>query len=352
MKKNNLLLLIMSLLLINLFACAKQIEQTKPDLPVETSVEQTEAKKVDNIVSTINQSVDSKNSFDYKSLFEYTGDDKYLKVICDDMVKTLGEQFLPEDAKCVEIPTPYIVKVDDSNKEDIKVFGDFYIYGYTLDGSIFVNKNGGSFPGCYHLKDDNGVISVLNKEIAEDGSSFTSSLNKICGNDEELAKQVAAASSGKDEVEKRVEYVNMYGQNKGINITAIKDYGWPIIIFDTAKDNEFVYDFYKSYLLEIRQDDVLNDMVERIENLKKKYLTEECIKSVDDATADTGADQIIDAQDATDKMYDSLTVEEHNDGTFLVKMDMGDDLNKGIAVKLNNSGGTERKISSIKVLRD
>jgi hypothetical protein len=179
-----------------------------------------------------------------------------------------------------------------------------------------------------------------------------STFYKICGNDEELAKQVASAGSGDDKIEKRVEYVHMYGLNKGINITAIKDYGWPIIIFETAQNNEFVFDFYKSYLAEIRQEDSLNDMFERIENLKSKYLTADCIKAVDDAAADIGADQVIDAQDATDNMYNSLTVEEHDDGTFIVKMDMGDDSNRGIEVRLNNAEGKERRISSIKVLRN
>ena len=353
MKKNNLLLLTMILAIISLFGCAKQIEQPKPDLSDDGVMEEhTDPVKIDNVVSTINQSSVSTNSFDYKSLFEYTGQDKYLKSICDDMIKTLGDQFLPDNEKCVEIPTPYIVKVDDTNKDDIKVYGDFYIFGYNLDGTVFVNKNGGSFPGCYHLKDDNGVISVVSKEIAEDGSKFMSSLTKICGNDEELAKQVTAAGSGDDKDDKRVEYVRMYGLNNGINITAIKDYGWPIIIFDSAQNNEFVFDFYKSYLAEIRQDDPLNDMVDRIENLKSKYLTADCIKAVDDAAADIGADQVIDAQDATDNMYNSLTVEEHDDGTFIVKMDMGDDSNRGIEVRLNNAEGKERKISSIKVLRN
>ncbi len=353
MKKNSLLLLTMILAIISLFGCAKQIEQPKPDLSAEGVMEEhTGPVKVDNVVSTINQSSVSTNSFDYKSLFEYTGQDKYLKSICDDMVKTLGNQFLPDNEKCVEIPTPYIVKVDDTNKDDIKVYGDFYIFGYNLDGTVFVNKNGGSFPGCYHLKDDNGVISVVSKEIAEDGSNFMSSLTKICGNDEELTKQVAAAGSGDDKDDKRVEYVRMYGLNKGINITAIKDYGWPIIIFETAQNNEFVFDFYKSYLAEIRQEDSLNDMVDRIENLKSKYLTADCIKAVDDAAADIGADQVIDAQDATDNMYNSLTVEEHDDGAFIVKMDMGDDSNRGIEVRLNNAEGKERRISSIKVLRN
>lgn len=357
MKNNNLLLLTIILAIISLFGCAKQIEQQKIDITEEvTSQEvttlQTETEKADIVQSMINQSSVSTNSFDYKSLFEYTGQDKYLKVICDDMVKTLGEQFLPDNEKCVEIPTPFIVKVDDTNKDDIKVYGDFYIYGYNLDGTVFVNKNGGSFPGCYHLKDENGTLSVIDKEIAEDGSRFMPSLLKICGGDEELAKEVSNIGQSDEKEEKRVEYVEMYKKNKNINITAIKDFGWPIIIFDSASNNEFVFDFYKSYLQEIREEDVLNDMYERLENLKNKYLTAECIKAVDEATEEVGADQIIDAQDATDNMYNSLTVEEHDDGAFIVKMDMGDDSNRGIEVRLNNAEGKERKISSIKVLRN
>lgn len=342
MRKNKILLSIC--LIIVLSACAKQAEVNN-----ENTTEQVRVVKVDSVISKISMSSESKNSFDYKALFEYTGRDKYLKEICSDMVKTATEYFIPEDEKCVEIPTPYIVKIDDSDKNDIKVFGDFYIYGYNMDGSIFVNKNSGSFPGCYHLKEEKNVISVVKKEIAEDGSSFMPSLIKICEGDEALANQVSQVASSDDREVKRIEYVKMYAKNKNIHVTAIKDYGWPIIIFDTVANNEFVFDFYKSYLQEIREEDVLNDMYERLENLKNKYLTAECIKAVDEATEEIGADQIIDAQDVTDDMYNSLTVEEHDNGTFMVKMDMGDDVNRGIEVKLDTTN-VDRKISDIKII--
>ena len=252
---------------------------------------------------------------DKEDAFTYTGEDKYLKAITEEMVENVARLYESDYKKAIEIPTPIVVKVDDSDKNDIKVYGNFWIFGYSLKGTTFHNENGGEAPGCYHLKEEeDGSVVFVSKEIAEDGSNFTSSLKKIASDDEELYNAIVVEAREKLE-EKRVEYVKMYAKSKGLNITSIKDYGWPIIIFDTATNEEFVYDFYNSYMEEIRQEDVLNDMVSRIDNLKSKYMNDELIVEKDEETMDVGADMIISAQDATDNMINTLKVETKNANT-------------------------------------
>ena len=65
-------------------------------------------------------------------------------------------------------------------------------------------------------------------------------------------------------------------------------------------------------------------MVERIERLKEKYFTKELQEKISQLTMDAGADMVINAQDVTPEMRDSL--QTTNDGKDNVKLtvDLGD----------------------------
>ena len=314
----------------------------------EAKVETTKAPGADDIIGTVNHMSEREFSFDPSIDFSYTGDDAYLKAITDEMVSAGKEHFGNQGA--VEIPTPYIIKIDDSNKSDIKVYGNFYIYGYNMDGTIFNCKNGGSFPGCYHLKEKDGKVSFVSKEIAEDGSNNYSSLLKICGNDEELVKKIFAAVDN-DKEKTRVEFVKMYANANKLRVYGIKDYGWPVILFNDAPDAEFVYNFYRAYFEEVRQDDSLNDMPERIERLKKKYITEDAIKSIDDMTMEVGADTVISAQDVTDEMMDTLQVDDFNNGDLRVRYNGGEPEPTYINIRLGRANGNKMIMGIYPVMR-
>lgn len=289
-------------------------EETKV---VETTKAETKTEKNE----SVNHYTEREFSWTDDMKFEYNGTDKYLKAITDEMVKVGNEHFGKQGA--VEIPSPLIVKTDDSDKNDIKVYGDFTIDGYIMNGTIFDMKNGGSFPGCYHLKDENGNVTFVKSEIAEDGSDNYSSLVKICGGDENLTKEIFAAKD-KDKDETRVKFAKMYAKEHNLRLSGIKDYGWPVILFDDIDDAVFVYNFFDQYYKEINQEDTLNDMVERIERLKEKYFTKELQEKISQLTMDAGADMVINAQDVTPEMRDSL--QTTNDGKDNVKLtvDLGD----------------------------
>lgn len=313
------ILLILSTLLLagSIISCGQKT--TTAEAVNETKVEETTLKetavsqKAENeIKESVNHMTEREFRFDSKIKFVYTGDDDYIKAITDDMVLLSEDLF--GDQGAVEIPSPRIVKIDDSDKKDVKIFGDFWIYGYQMYGTIFNTKNGGSNPGCYHLKDEDGKITVISKEFAEDGSNNWSSLVKICGGDEDLAKMILNKLSPTEDEQLRLEYASMYAKANNLKFSGIKDYGWPVILSSDISDAEFLYNFYSAYFYEIRQDDVLNDMTERIENLKSKYMTLELIKKMDDKSSEAGADMIINAQDVTDEMLDTLQVDDFGNG--------------------------------------
>ena len=346
MKKTLLLILSMSLI-ATLYACSSgkaetvatevKVAETQAETQVETQAE-TETKAS----QSINMMTEREFSFDPDIDFEYTGDDKYLKVITADMIKIAKENY--EIGKLAWIPVPYIVKVDDSNKEDIKVYGDFFTEGYEMSGTIFHFKAGGSYPGAYHLKDEDGEIKILSREIAEDGSNYMPTLIKICGNDEALANEVTGIRSEKGDVV-RIEYVKMYGKANNLRISGIKDYGWPIILFDDIDNAEFIYNFYRSYFDEIREEDILKDLPDRIKSLREKYFTKDLLKKIDDTTKEVGADMVINAQDVTDEMLDSLQVSNDGNNAVKVAYDNGDN-NLVANVKLEMVNG-KKMISDI-----
>ena len=331
--------LILSTLLLagNIISCGQKT--TTAEAVNETKVEEnTASQKVENEVKeSVNHMTEREFSFNSKVKFVYTDDDDYMKAITDDMV--LMSEDLFGDQGAVEIPTPRIVKIDDSDKKDIKVYGDFWIYGYQMYGTIFNTKNGGSNPGCYHLKDEDGKITVISKEFAEDGSNNWTSLVKICGGDEELAKKVSNHPAVEDEEKLRLDYAKMYAKANNLKFSGIKDYGWPVILLSDISDAEFLYNFYSAYFYEIRQDDVLNDMTERIENLKKKYMTPELIKKMDDKTSEAGADMIIHAQDVTEEMLDTLQVDDYGNGKLQMTYALGTESETRINVKLDIING-------------
>ena len=309
----------------------------------ETKEEETEPRI---LVANAKDIVESSGNFDYKNGFRYTGDDKYIKTITEDMLLLAAEHYDAEYKKTVEIPTPYIVKVDDSRKNDIKIYGDFYIYGYNVvDDVVFFNENGGSYPGCYHLKEDeDGNITVLSKEIAEDGSNNYESLLLICENDEDLCKKVFSAKT--DLAQYRIDYVKMYAKDNNLKILAIKDYGWPVEIFDDAADSEFLYLFYKNYMNEISQENLLNDMALRLNRLKEKYMTKELIEKLDKIAEEEFYDPIINAQDVTFDMLNSIETYDQGNGSLKVQFDTGSKDLTTINVKIQKNQG-KRIITSL-----
>lgn len=326
----------------NIIAESSQINQIKGtslDTNADSEAESISEKKFIETITRQNNRASS--NFDPNKKFEYTGDEQYIKEVTDAMLSEFAIHFNEEQN--IEIPTPYIVSIYDEDKNDIKVYGDFYIYGYTMNGMIFDCENGGSFPGCIHLKDDGENISIESVEVAEDGSNYDESLLRICGGDNTLKKDIDNVRVD-DGDNLRIEYVKMYAKNNDLKVSGIKDYGWPVILFDDMSDANFVYNFYDAYFKEFRQEDSLNDFVERLDNLKKKYFVNDLIAKIDDATLDMGCDPLIGAQDVTEDMFDSMKVKDIGDGNVEVTIDIGDNRLYTVNVKLNTVNGKKKFI--------
>ena len=137
------------------------------------------------------------------------------------------------EKKALALPIAIIVDTDDSDKNDIKIWGDFWVLNFSVKGDKFFTENGGSFPGCIHLKEENGKYTVVKYEHAVDGEGFNDSILKICEGDEARANKFYSTDEKREEILKELlsEYVN---ENK-LDITMYQDYGWEPVKLDVKK---------------------------------------------------------------------------------------------------------------------
>ena len=154
-----------------------------------------------------------------------TGNAAIMNAITDYMEK-MASQYGAAD---VMIPNIQVAGVDDSNPNDIKVYGDFWVLNYNLTGKTLENTAGGSYPGLMHLAQTAAGYVVTRFESADDGANFQESLERICADHPEMAN-VLLNSELNDDL--RVDTIKNYVKSNGLDIDFFKDYGWDPVAVD------------------------------------------------------------------------------------------------------------------------
>lgn len=175
--------------------------------------------------------------------FMYSGDDSYLATICSWMETEFGQYYDLDGG--VIIPEPVILYTDDSNEEDIKIWGDFQEDVYTLEEETLVNQSGGSNPGLLHLKKtDDASYEVTEFEKVGDGSDYDKDVQRIFSSAPADAGDLVAAfqeignNGARDKA--RWEYLKMYVDEVPQSIKSYKMYGWqPVSLEGTEPPQEF-----------------------------------------------------------------------------------------------------------------
>ena len=161
--------------------------------------------------------------------YVYTGENPYIQPIWEYMKENMGKDY---DAADVMLPEFILLREDDTDPEDIKVWGRFWIENYSLVGTTLMTRSGGEYPGVAHLKKTDDGFEVTSMDIVEDGSNYSASVEEIFGVDDELKAGFMESSADLDDV--RVGVMNEYTKNTGIEIEAVEDYGWDPkqVVFD------------------------------------------------------------------------------------------------------------------------
>ncbi|MCR5099551.1 MAG: hypothetical protein K6B14_11490 [Lachnospiraceae bacterium] len=133
----------------------------------------------------------------------------------------LGKMYEQSD---VTIPNIILIDVDDSDENDVKAYGDFWVMIYKINGDTLETQAGGSYPGCVHLKKLATGYSVTSMDVCEDGSSFDESAKRIFGDRYNAFMQMHSDDVSREKL--RADQIAAYVKSKGILVTQYQDYGW------------------------------------------------------------------------------------------------------------------------------
>lgn len=144
--------------------------------------------------------------------------DRYLSEV-------IGSQYAPGE---VCIPSHRIIAVDESNPQDIQVWGDFWVDNFKVAGDTLMAVSGGSHPGKMHvIKDSEGHLTVTAFEAVGDGSSFTPTAKAIFSDQFEEFQKVNSDNVGREEARKSAIAAHVFKNNLPVKV--YKDYGWPAV---------------------------------------------------------------------------------------------------------------------------
>lgn len=166
--------------------------------------------------------------------YEYPGPEQFYSVLYKYIIDNFGKQYLPGD---VCIPCPIIVAEDDSNKDDMLLYGNFEVYNYTLSGDTLMTVSGGSHPGCIHYKMGDNGYEITGFDQVADGSDYDSTAKEIFG--DKYDAFIKASSDNKAREEVRAQIISNYAAANNLSITGYQDYGWEKIALPTENIDSF-----------------------------------------------------------------------------------------------------------------
>lgn len=161
-------------------------------------------------------------------LFCYSGDDMAVKAICEYFSEEEQDNYAEDGA--VFIPG-FIIYEEVEEQDEYLVFGNFWFYGYQLNGNILEVSSGGEMPACFHLKKTDAGYEVLYVEKAGDGEDYSKDIEEFTKNYPGLYEKYQGDDNDCTEAMKK--YLQMYVRDNNLDIQYFKEYGWePVAIFE------------------------------------------------------------------------------------------------------------------------
>ena len=147
-----------------------------------------------------------------------------IEVVDNYLVEEFGKQYAQAD---VCIPFSTVVATDETDDQDIKVWGDFWVFNYNIAGDTLKTASGGSHPGLIHLKKGDKGYEVTGFDQVGDGSRYDPTAKEIFGEHYEAFHKI---NSNSEEREKfRAQGIAEYVKKHDIKATMYQDYGWPAV---------------------------------------------------------------------------------------------------------------------------
>lgn len=150
--------------------------------------------------------------------YDYPGPEYFYHSVYQYIVQEYASQY---EAADVSIPYVNEIEVDMSNRDDILMYGDFWIFNYNLEGDTLKCVSGGAYPGVIHLNADFDVVSM---DVVEDGSNFTESAKKLFGDHCDKFMEVESDAEAREQI--RAQIIANYVAANELPITKYQDEGW------------------------------------------------------------------------------------------------------------------------------
>lgn len=146
------------------------------------------------------------------------------QVVDQYIIDTFGKQYSQAE---VCIPQQIVVSTDESDDQDIKVWGDFWVFNYNTAGDTLKTVSGGSHPGLMHLKKVDNGYEVTAFDLVGDGSQFEPTAKKIFGDKYDAFMKMH--SNEKERELNRAQGIAKYVKAQDLKVTMYQDYGWPAV---------------------------------------------------------------------------------------------------------------------------
>ena len=143
----------------------------------------------------------------------------------DYLVNVIGKNYA-EAEYC--IPCPIVISTDDGNKDDVLVWGDFWVFNYDQSGDTLKTVSGGDHPGLMHLKKTDNGFEVTIFEAVEDGAGNMESAKRIFGDSFEAFWELNSNQEKREDI--RLHFIADYVNKHNLPVKMVQDYGWPAVV--------------------------------------------------------------------------------------------------------------------------
>ena len=139
--------------------------------------------------------------------------------ISDYLVNEIGSQYL-QGKLC--IPTLMMVY-----EEDERVWGDFWVFWYNVEGDTLKTISGGNHSGLMKLRKEDGCYRVTTFEQTEDGANNDASAKRIFGEHYDIYQNMHSNENVREAV--RQEQLQEYVKRNNLAVRYYQDHGWPAV---------------------------------------------------------------------------------------------------------------------------
>jgi len=159
-----------------------------------------------------------------KAAQQQAQEDTYIAAIQRYMAEEIGSNYAPGE---FSIPFLQVVATDESNDQDIKVWGDFWVDQYNQAGDTLKCVSGGSHPGLMHVAKTADGYKVKSFDAVADGAEFIPTAKAIF--EDCYDAFIALQSNDAHKKAAREQSLADYVAENQLPVKYYQDYGWDAI---------------------------------------------------------------------------------------------------------------------------